>query len=193
MIKNTAGTITCRAYSTVNNMPVSSAEQATIAASLSCKLSLDGGTPIDLADTAATELGSGYFVFSHTASEANATTVDPIFSSTLPNVVVIPSQYDRQTKTSYEETVPVADTSSAEAIAAMIKGVGPKEVRTPNMTVVAHDIAAVQRVMERRAMTTIPTMCSLRGCIAVPRHRAYDMRENLYESQDGRDSGCGCG
>lgn len=79
----------------------------------------------------------------------------------------------------------------AATLASLLKGVGPKEVRTPNMTVVAHDIAAVQRVMERRSITTIPTMCSLRGCIGVPRKESYDMLHNLLDC--GCSSSCSCG
>lgn len=85
-----------------------------------------------------------------------------------------------------------ASTLEAETLAALIKSVGPKEVRTPNMTVVAHDIAAVQRVMERRAITTVPTMCSLRGCIGVPKKSSYDTFHNLSCGCNA-STGCSCG
>lgn len=57
-------------------------------------------------------------------------------------------------------------------IKALIMGIGPKEVRTPNMTVIAHDPKQVQQVLERRASVN-PTMCSIGGCVGVPKAAAY--------------------
>lgn len=79
-----------------------------------------------------------------------------------------------------------AEDVEAALIAALTKGVGPKEVRTPNMTVVAHDIGQVQRVMERRSLTAIPTLCNLGGCRTVPNESRYRM------FNEDSDSGCGC-
>ena len=57
-------------------------------------------------------------------------------------------------------------------IKALVMGIGPKEVRTPNMTVIAHDPKEVQAVLERRKAIP-PTMCSLGGCVGVPKLAAY--------------------
>lgn len=59
-----------------------------------------------------------------------------------------------------------------DEIAELIKKFGPKEVRTPNMTVVSHDVDKV--VKAKKAMNPIlPTMCSLGGCVGVPKEDAY--------------------
>ena len=57
-------------------------------------------------------------------------------------------------------------------IKALVMGVGPKEVRTPNMTVIAHDPKQIQQLLERRS-STMPTMCSIGGCVGVPKEAAY--------------------
>jgi hypothetical protein len=55
------------------------------------------------------------------------------------------------------------------------KGLGPKEVRTPNMTVVTHDPDKLQKAQERgRAANYIPTICGLGGCVSTPKPGAYD-------------------
>lgn len=55
------------------------------------------------------------------------------------------------------------------------KSLGPKEVKTPNMTVVAHDVAQVQR-MKERITAVAPTMGTLGGSIGKPKHEKYTMR-----------------
>lgn len=54
-----------------------------------------------------------------------------------------------------------------------ILAVGPKEVRTPNMTVISHDIEKIQRVLDRRAVTALPTFCSFARCRTIPKKSAY--------------------
>lgn len=54
-----------------------------------------------------------------------------------------------------------------------ILAVGPKEVRTPNMTVVAHDIDKINKVMERRSLVEAPMLCNLVGCRTAPKASAY--------------------
>ena len=67
--------------------------------------------------------------------------------------------------------------TEAEAIAdmlAVMKGIGPKSVETPNMKVTAHDPKDVQAVLERRLLPQQIGICSLRGCVGVPKHSAFD-------------------
>lgn len=54
-----------------------------------------------------------------------------------------------------------------------IIAVGPKEVHTPNMRIVAHDVEAVDRVQNKRRMTSLPTMGTLGGSVGVPKASAY--------------------
>ncbi len=80
--------------------------------------------------------------------------------------------------------------TEAEAIAAfldLMKGIGPKSVQTPNMTVVTHDPKDVQAVLERRMAPTTVSMCGLKGCVGTPKQRAFNMPE-LRKTTD-----CGCG
>ena len=66
-----------------------------------------------------------------------------------------------------------------------ILSVGPKEVRTPNMTVIAHDVDRVAKVLERRAVTELPSLCNIGGCRTTPNKEAY--------RPENKDSGnCGC-
>ena len=58
---------------------------------------------------------------------------------------------------------------------------GPKEVRTPNMTVVAHDPVQVTRMRERNALTRLPTLCSIGGCTSAPKPDKYEMFTDRYD------------
>lgn len=51
---------------------------------------------------------------------------------------------------------------------------GPKEVHTPNMRVIAHDLEAVDRIATKRRITRLPTMGTLGGSIGKPKPFAYD-------------------
>lgn len=57
---------------------------------------------------------------------------------------------------------------------------GPKEVRTPNMTVIAHDPMVIQKINERKA-TTLPTICGFGGCTSKPKHSAYEPFADRYD------------
>lgn len=74
------------------------------------------------------------------------------------------------------------EAEAIQALLAMMKGIGPKTVQTPNMTVTTHDPKDVQHVMERR-MAVAPTMCSLQGCVGTPKLSAFEMHKNID---------CGC-
>lgn len=52
---------------------------------------------------------------------------------------------------------------------------GPQEVHTPNLRVVAHDPEAIDRIMTKRRMTSLPTMGTLGGSIGTPKKSAYDV------------------
>ncbi len=81
--------------------------------------------------------------------------------------------------------------TEAEIIAGfldLMKGIGPKSVQTPNMTVVMHDPKDVQSVIERRTAPTTVSMCGIKGCVGVPKQHAYDMPEIHKHNND-----CGCG
>lgn len=70
------------------------------------------------------------------------------------------------------------DAATIADLGSFNKSIGPKEVRTPNMTVITHDIEKVQRVQERgRAASFYPTMCSLGGCVGTPKEEAYDRND----------------
>ncbi len=56
---------------------------------------------------------------------------------------------------------------------------GPKEVRTPNMTVVSHDPMQVVRANERRS-TVMPSLCCMRGCSTTPNDLKYKMFYREY-------------
>ena len=62
-----------------------------------------------------------------------------------------------------------------------VLAVGPKEVQTPNMTVVAHDLKTVHMIEQKcKAASFIPTMFNLAGCSTGPKPGAY------------KRNGCGC-
>jgi hypothetical protein len=66
--------------------------------------------------------------------------------------------------------------------------VGPQEVRTPNMTVIAHDPVKVNKVLERRSIQQYPTLCSLGGCRTSPKHIEYEMLSSLSSRRDSRSN-----
>ena len=171
MIYGEAGTILCRAYDTTTNLPVEG-----IAASLSCKISKNGTTPVNLTDTTADEQGSGYYVFSHTADEATANTVDPILVSSVANVVVVPVNYDRQVKTvtTITETVTVKDTS--ETFEALQNIIGPKRVKTKEVEIEAHDPLKLQSLRERIASKST-RFGQFGGTYVVPKNSKWPCNE----------------
>lgn len=92
MQRGVATTVKVFAFNRTNNTPVTGG-----AGALSCKVSIDGGARVALADTTATELEDGYYVFDVSASETNGTTVDFFPESSTANVQVIPVNVSRYT------------------------------------------------------------------------------------------------
>lgn len=92
MQRGVATTVKVFAFNRTNNTPVTGG-----AGALSCKVSIDGGARVALADTTATELEDGYYVFDVAASETNGTTVDFFPESSTANVQVIPVNVSRYT------------------------------------------------------------------------------------------------
>lgn len=92
MQRNTATTLKVFAFNRTTNAPVTGD-----AANLSCKVSIDGGARVALADTTATELEDGYYLFDVSASETNGSTIDFFPESTTSNVVVLTANVSRYT------------------------------------------------------------------------------------------------
>ncbi len=61
---------------------------------------------------------------------------------------------------------------------------GPKEVRTPNLTVVAHDLEAVDRIQQKRRIGRLPTMGTLGGSVGTPKLSAYDHKSCHCNNED---------
>jgi len=90
MYRNTAGTLKVFAFNRTNNAPVTGG-----AAQITCKVSLDGGARVALADTNPTEMEDGYYLFDVTSGETNGTTADFFPESSTANVQVIPVEHAR--------------------------------------------------------------------------------------------------
>lgn len=94
MFKNTAGQeIRVFAFNRTSAAPVTGD-----AANITCKVSLDNGTPIALTDTNPTETEDGYYLFSLTQAETNGDTVDFYPESSTSDVQVIVPSFDRHTR-----------------------------------------------------------------------------------------------
>lgn len=90
MYRNTAGTLKVFAFNRTNNAPV-----VGNAAQITCRVSLDGGSRVALADTNPTESEDGYYLFDVTAAETNGVTADFYPESATANVQVIPVEHNR--------------------------------------------------------------------------------------------------
>lgn len=90
MYRATAGTLKVFAFNRTTNAPVTGG-----AAQITCKVSLDGGARVALADTNPTEMEDGYYLFDVTAGETNGTTADFFPESSTTNVQVIPVEHSR--------------------------------------------------------------------------------------------------
>jgi hypothetical protein len=90
MYRNTAGTLKVFAFNRTNNAPVTGG-----ASQITCKVSLDGGARVALADTNPTEMEDGYYLFDVTAAENNGITADFFPESAVMNVQVIPVEHGR--------------------------------------------------------------------------------------------------
>jgi len=85
------------AFTAATGLPVTGG-----AAQLSCKVSKNSGTATALADTSATEVEDGYYLFDLTQAETNGDTLDFYPESSTSGVVVIVTNHDRQTVSSPE-------------------------------------------------------------------------------------------
>ena len=90
MFRNTAGTLKIFAFNRTNNAPVTGD-----AAQITCRVSINGGARVALADTNPTETEDGYYLFDVTSSENNGITADFYPESASANVQVIPVEHSR--------------------------------------------------------------------------------------------------
>lgn len=90
MFRNTAGTLKVFAFNRTNNAPV-----VGDAAQITCRVSLNGGARVALADTNPTETEDGYYLFDVSAAETNGVTADFYPESSTANVQVIPVEHNR--------------------------------------------------------------------------------------------------
>ena len=90
MYRNTAGTLKVFAFNRTTNAPVTGG-----AAQITCRVSINGGTRVALADTNPTETEDGYYLFDVTAAETNGITADFYPESATANVQVIPVEHNR--------------------------------------------------------------------------------------------------
>ena len=90
MYRNTAGTLKVFAFNRTNNAPV-----VGDAAQITCRVSINGGARVALADTNPTETEDGYYLFDITAAETNGITADFYPESASANVQVIPVEHNR--------------------------------------------------------------------------------------------------
>lgn len=90
MFRSTPGTLKVFAFNRTNNAPV-----VGDAAQITCRVSLNGGARVALADTNPTETEDGYYLFDITAAETNGITADFYPESASANVQVIPVEHNR--------------------------------------------------------------------------------------------------
>ena len=90
MIRNTNGTLKVFAFNASTGAPTTGD-----AANITCKVSLDGGARVALADTNPAEMEDGFYLFDVTAAECNGVTADFFPESTTNNVQVICAEHNR--------------------------------------------------------------------------------------------------
>lgn len=92
MIRGQAGTILVFAFNATTGDPVDGD-----AVNITCKISKDGGSPAPIGDTTPTVMEDGKYLFTLTATETDAATVDPYPESSTSGVRVIPLHHIRDT------------------------------------------------------------------------------------------------
>jgi hypothetical protein len=93
MRKNTSGqTLRVIAINTTNGATLD--DQAS---TITCKVSIDGGTATPLADTHPTYTEDGCYIFNLTKAETNGYSLDFYPECSIENVLVFPVNHDRQT------------------------------------------------------------------------------------------------
>jgi hypothetical protein len=90
MYRNTAGTLKVFAFNRTTNAPV-----VGDAVQITCRVSLNGGARVTLADPNPTEMEDGYYLFDVSAAETNGITADFYPESASANVQVIPVEHSR--------------------------------------------------------------------------------------------------
>ena len=90
MYRNTAGTLKVFAFNRTNNAPV-----VGDAAQITCRVAINGGARVALADTNPAETEDGYYLFDVAAAETNGITADFYPESATANVQVIPVEHSR--------------------------------------------------------------------------------------------------
>jgi hypothetical protein len=90
MYRNTAATLKVFAFDRTNNAPV-----VGNAAQITCRVSINGGARVAVADNNPTETEDGYYLFDITSAETNGITADFYPESSTPNVQVIPVEHSR--------------------------------------------------------------------------------------------------
>lgn len=90
MIRNTTGTLKVFAFNHNTAHP-----ETGDAANITCKVSLDGGARVALADTNPAEMEDGFYLFNVTAAESNGVTADFFPESTTNNIQVICAEHGR--------------------------------------------------------------------------------------------------
>lgn len=90
MIKNTANTLKVFAFDRDTAIP-----KTGDASNITCKVSLNGGALVSIADTNPTELEDGYYLFNITAAESNGVTADFFPESSTSKIQVICVEHSR--------------------------------------------------------------------------------------------------
>lgn len=139
------------------------------AANITCKVSINNGTAVALADTNPTETEDGYYLFDLAITETNGDTLDFYPESSTSGVQVITVGHDRQTVAAPNTTTPIEDISGLQEL---MEAIGPKSVKTKEVEIESHSPMVMQRLLERQKTKPV-TLSQFPKTMVSPKDASY--------------------